>query len=206
MTSHTTRIGRVLAVLLCALPLAACASLYGASFEGQVLEEGTNKPIPNAIVIVRWAGSLPAFATATAVCVHVESATTDAEGRYRTRAWRAPSTVGPPPIVQAHVGPAPYVYKTGYEYVETEGGTSYLKPFTGSREERLRKIWSSGVQCESAGESAKNLIPLYRALYEEAKPLGVSDEDKNIINALLYELEKRELGYEAATRRMLERR
>jgi len=41
--------------MLLAIPLTACA-LSGEAIEGRVLEEGTNKPIPGAIVVVRWIG------------------------------------------------------------------------------------------------------------------------------------------------------
>lgn len=185
-------------------PLTACAtSLSSEPIQGQVLEEGTNKPIPGAIVVVLWKATIGTIGHGRTICYHVETATTDDQGSYRTQAWKKPSPYGD--IANRHWVPA--AYKSAYESVRYGNkSTVHLKPFVGARGGRLRAIWSSGVQCGSAGESEKNLIPLYRALYDEAKPLAESNEDTNIVNALLYELEKREMGYEAATKRMLERK
>ena len=82
---------------------------------------------------------------------------------------------------------------------------SYLALFKGTMEERMRALWSTGVACESAGNSARNLIPLYRALYQEASGISQTKNDRQIVDALLYELEKLELGYEEATKRMHQR-
>jgi len=171
---------RVPMILFGLLPLTACATLVGVATEGQVLEEGSEKPVPDAIVVVRWAGSLPAFAHAQSVCVHVQTATTDNEGRYHTKAWSAPSTVGPAPIVQANVGPSAYAYKPGYEYVDTQGETVYLKPFTGGRGERLHELDRvvSSTSCGSAGSSYRNLYRIRQAVYHEAQSLARLDEER----------------------------
>lgn len=174
---------RFLATATLALPLTACATLFGLATEGQVLEEGTNKPIPNAIVVLRWVGVVPVIGHASTACVHVESATTDKEGQYRTSAWRAPSTVGPAPIMQTRIGPGASAYKPGYEYVDTKAEVVYLKPFTGTRKERLEYLSFrviSGTSCGSAGESYKNLYRLHRAVYEEAAALAQTPEEKKL--------------------------
>lgn len=196
-----------LLALVCTLPLSACASLLGNAIEGTVLEQGTNKPIPGAIVIVRWGGALPAFAEARSVCVHIETATTDAMGGFRTAAWRAPSSVGPAPVVQAHIGPAAYAYKSGYEYVDTQGETVYLKPFTGTRGERLKYLEriEYATRCPSAKESEKNFLPFYQALYDEATRLAVTRDEKKIADGFLSNIEIIEFGYEAAMKRAIER-
>jgi len=193
---------RLIVILLSAFMFNACAKdflLESPAIEGQVLEVGTNKPIPGAIVVVLWKGHVGWSGT---VCLHVETATSDDSGRYRIAPWQEPSRVGDVRAVRY----PPMAYKPGYEYTDAKGETVYLKPFTGGRGERLQAIWSAGVQCGSAGASEKNLIPLDRALLDEAKALAQSKDDRKIVNALLYELEKRELGYEAATSRMLERK
>lgn len=179
---------RCIAAVALVLPLTACATLFGVDTEGQVLEEGTNKPIPEAIVIVRWAGVIPMIGHASSVCVHVESATTDKEGRYRTAAWRAPSTVGPAPLVQMNIGPGAYAYKPGYEYLDTRGETVYLKPFTGGRGERLAYLMRvlDGTRCGAKDESEKNLHLFYRALYEEGKKIAVTEREKDMVDTLRY--------------------
>ena len=196
----STRMLLPLVIAMLLAPLTACA-LSGKAIEGKVLEEGTNKPIPDAIVIARWSGHLATFAHGKTVCYHVLSTTTDENGAYRFPAWKKkiaedwqknvrPETI----IITAH--------KPGYEeyrppgYVRTEAfkqNTRYLQPFVGGREERLRKTAGAAVTCGSARESQKNLLPLYRKLYEEALPLAVTKEDRKIINGLLYQIDLIEL-------------
>lgn len=194
------------------LPLAACA-LSGKAIEGKVLEEGTNKPIPEAIVIARWSGHLATFAHGKTVCYYVLSTTTDENGIYRFSAWKREITddwqnnVQPEAVIIT-------VHKPGYEeyrplgYVrakEFKQYIRYLKPFTGTQEEKLKVIRTAGVSCGSAGESQKNLLPLYRTLYEEARALAVTKEDKAIVNNFLYKIDLIELPYQDAEKRDVER-
>src|SRR3989344_5230385 len=190
------------------LPLTACALSGGAS-EGQVLEEGTNKPIPEAIVIARWSGHLATFAHGKTVCYHVLSATTDEHGAYRFPAWKKKITEN----WQKNVDPETVVvtaHKPGYEahrppgYARTAAfkqNVRYLKSFAGGREERLKTIRTASVSCGSAGESQKNLLPLYRTLYEEARVLAVTKEDKTVVNNFLYKIDLIELPYEEVLNR-----
>lgn len=198
MNTSVNSILRVASFAASVLPLSACAGLVGLGTAGQVLEEGTEKPIPNAIVVVRWAGSLPAFTEARAVCVHVETTTTDQEGRYRTPAWHAPSTVGPAPIVQTHVGPSAYAYKPGYEYVDTRGETVYLKPFAGTREARLRYLSRAAISRNYKGDIDMAFLPLYKALYAEARKLAVTKDDRLKALYRLRDVERLELGADKA--------
>lgn len=200
-------IQRALLVIAALLPLTACG-LSGGPIEGQVLEAGTNRPIPGAIVIVRWKGtySIP-FADTRSSCYHVESATSDAQGRFKTSVWTAESKG---PLFSEDYWEID-AYKAGYEswrpanFHKTEEykrNVRYLSAFKGTSGERLRALWSLEAQCGSAGVSEKNLIPLRRALYEEAKGLVQSPEDAKIAKSMLYQLEILELGYEAATKKM----
>ena len=86
------RFFRTMLVIVALFPLSACG-LSGSAIKGQVLEAETNKPIPGAIVVVRWHGTW-APPAGTSTCYHVESAMTDAEGRYKTPAWTGPFQAG----------------------------------------------------------------------------------------------------------------
>lgn len=167
--------GLILAIFV-ALPLSACA-LSGGPVSGRVLEEGTDKPIPGTIVVVRWQGYVSSLVDSQGVCVHVDSMITDEQGRYKFTRWSKPSKVGP----VFDLEPAVSAYKIGYGYPQTpsqKDEVTYLAPFKGAREERLeyleRMARSSG--CDSAGESRRNLYPLYEALHYEAK-VNVAKED-----------------------------
>jgi len=188
------------------LSLPACA-LSGGAIEGQVLEEGANKPVAQAIVVVKWVGSVSKFVDSQGVCVHVETAITDHEGRYHTPSWSASSTVGPEILVSRLI-PVFTAYKPGYKQVEKETDFPlYLKPFTGERGERLEylKRTSRVTGCHSAGESEKNLLPLRNALYQEALQLVQTKDDQKVLEDLLYSKEIAEFGYDAAQKRHLER-
>jgi len=167
----------ILLMIMLLLPLSACG-LSGSSVSGNVLEEGTNKPIEDAIVVLRWKGYVSAIVDAHTVCVHVESATTDKRGNYKVSGWSKPSTMGP----VFDVKPVVSAYKLGYGLPSNPAQKDedvYLAPFKGAREERLKyleRIARSGG-CHAAGESEKNLYPLYEALYFEAKVNAAKIED-----------------------------
>jgi uncharacterized GH25 family protein len=120
----------ILPLLLSMLSLPACAAtLSGKPIEGQVLEQGSNKPIPDAIVIARWQGTVGNIATSSRVCYHVLSAVTDADGRYHFSAWKKDSTYGR--IADQSV--TFDAYKAGYEWADRDEKTNtvYVKPFGG---------------------------------------------------------------------------
>jgi len=199
-------------IVLLLFPMVACA-LSGEAIMGKVMEEGTNKPIANAIVIVRWSGHLATFAHGKTVCYHVLSSTTDETGVYRFPAWRKKITED----WQKNISPEAVIitaYKPGYEeylprgYASTEAfkrNIRYLKPDTGVREERLKVIRTASVSCGSAGESQKNLLPLYQTLYEEARALAVTKQNKQVVNALLHQIDMIELPYAEVLKRDDER-
>ena len=189
-----------LALLSGSLPLTACA-LSGGPLEGQVLEAETKKPLPGAIVVARWKGSHSVIAETKDECYHVETATTDADGRYRIPAWSR-GTKGP------LFTPGPWymhVHKAGYEEYWPAGFTDtdkknvrYLKPFTGGREERLAYLSRIAVSCSDRKEIEINLLPLYKALYEEAEGLVVTKDDKLKVLYRLRDVERLELGTDKA--------
>ena len=172
------------ALLLWLLPLTACA-FSGKAIEGQVLEAGTNKPIPSAIVVARWQAHLGGWGHGKTVCFHVLTTTTDAQGHYHFPAWKKAAKED----WQKHLSEKEVLisaHKPGYrlaeEYPET---TPKLVPFTGAREERLKYLLhSSGlVGCYGAGDE-KSLMPVYKAIYDEAKIHATSDKDKDALQTI----------------------
>lgn len=205
----STRIVRCLSLLLMVLgatPLAACA-YSGGPVEGRVFEEGSNKPIPGAIVIVRWQGTAFSFVESPTVCIHVESATTDDQGRFRTPAWRAEVE----PAGVRHLTPSIVAHKPGYEWsavLADKEGVQYLKRSTQERAERLDYLSrvSSATRCGEAATSQKNLLALKKALYEEARQIATTTPDRDTVETLLFGLESLEFGSMEALRRMEKRR
>ena len=183
----------ILMLSLLLLPLAACGSgksePSSGPVTGQILEAGTKKPIGGVIVLVRWLGiySLP-FARPS--CYHVETATTDAEGRFHTEAWRAPKAPPEPSAFTLGSARIDAVYKAGYETYWPPGfdrtqdykqNIYYLAPFKGAREDRVGYLMhlSNGADCYGADE--KPLFPLQKALYQEAKNLAFTPQDQDSV-------------------------
>lgn len=190
---------RSLLVVFLVFPLTACA-LSGEAIEGRVLEEGTDKPIAGAIVVVRWMGDTTSgswFVESRTTCYHVETATTDGQGSYRTKPWRQPQhkdyTVKFDRI-------AINAYKPGYgppSKLSRAQEIEYLAPFGGAREERLKFLGTfTGMQCGTAEDYAPTLIPLYKEIYREAKQLAVTNEEKKLAINRLRDLEEMEFGYD----------
>jgi hypothetical protein len=177
-------------VSIAALSLSSTACAYsGGPIEGKVLEEATDKPIAGAIVVVRCEGTAFSFVESPTVCIHVESATTDKDGRYRIPAWRASakpwSVHGIEPIVTA--------YKAGYQWPKRPPKSlgdevQYLTPFRGTRGRRLEFLERvlDATRCGSQNDSEKNLHALFFGMYEEAKGIAVSRDDAEIVDTLRY--------------------
>lgn len=173
---------------------------------GQVLDEVTNKPIADAIVVARWKG-VGGFSKT--VCFHVESTTTDNNGKFTILAWKNNTkwkyTENQHKVIT--------VYKAGYSesnktYKERtdKQGKYYQESFSEPREERieyLRKITIAG--CGSDIDVNKRLVLLNRALLDEAEKIAKTEQDRKTVESLLYNLEIIELGFEEAERRHLAR-
>lgn len=159
---------------------------YNAAFEGMVVEEGTGKPVAGAFVIAKWThnGGNPVGTNTT--CPHVEVVMTDANGRYKIPAIFISSFFGTYRKV--------YAFKTGLEDVtalnQNESWRSLrMAPFKGTAEERLASYDRYGYLegCGKAEEYTPKLIPLYRAIHEEAKALGVtSSKEKELEGSLKF--------------------
>jgi len=195
----------LLSLLLGLSAFTACATTPLQPVQGQVLEEGTNKPIANALVVGLWHGTVShGFVDARTVCYHVETATTDESGRFAL-----PPTEKEYKYRDGHHYTSTIAYKPGYQYarVQRTKGVSYLQPFTGGREERfkyLERVFGS-TGCGTSDGSDKNSIPFVKALYDEAKSLAQTPEEKRMLEFFLYGLEDLELGFEEAQKRHLER-
>lgn len=165
-----------------------------------MLEESTNKPIADVIVVTRWMRTAPGIGHANSYCAHVETATTDAEGRFELPKWR---------------GEVPHlidIYKSGYEraadipWNQAAKHNKYLlKPFRGGKGERLQYLRNLiGMECGSHNDYVKKIIPLYKGLYEEAKTIAVTPEDKKIVKTLHYSIDVLELGSKEADKKLTE--
>lgn len=200
---------RLMLMLPTLLPLSACA-LSGGPVVGQVVEEGTQKPVPGATVVVRWIGRTTSgswFVEARDVCYHVETAVTDERGQYKTAAWTQEQSKD---YTLKYHSLRVDAYKPGYGLPTKPSEKEeivYLATFKGTTTERLEYLSriSGTSSCGSRNDSEKNLIPMRKALYEEAKTLAQTEREKQIVEVFLYGLEIIELGFETAEKRHLQR-
>lgn len=160
--------------------------LKGDAIDGKVVEESSGKPIPDAIVLAYWKGFLPGWGHGKNVCYHVLSTTTDNAGIFHFPPWRERVEDWRKRIKDKET--YTIAYKSGYEWSQllSHEGLTYLRPFAGSRGaqmEYLRRVLRA-TNCASAGISAKNLHLLYRALYEDAKKIAVTKDDKEFVEIL----------------------
>ena len=198
-----------LSLLLTLLVLAnGCTAQEWPERRGQVLEAGTNKPIPGAIVIVRWKGTASIWpADAQTQCYHVESATSNERGEYVIPAWRETADqrlLGDKQVFTDAFKPG---YARSPEYFKQESyrkNIELLESFKGTRGERLAELrrFNEATSCPDAGESKKNRLVLQKAVYEEARSLAITPADREIVNKLLFGLESEQFGSMEALKRM----
>lgn len=178
---------RALCLITLLVPASACG-LSGGVVEGRVLEEGTEKPVSGAIVVALWIGHLATFAHGRTICYHVLSTITDDQGRYRFPNWRKEITQDWQRNVREEQISV-IAYKAGYVWSKNVAHAPervYVKPFTGTREERLRELLRirQATRCTESGDSVKNLYKLYKALYDEAKAIPRSEQEAQLAESL----------------------
>ena len=158
------------------LPLAAKA-LSGGPIDGLVLEEGSNRPIADAIVVVRWHGDLSNIAVTQTWCYHVESTRTDPQGRFHIRQWSMPISIY---TLRTYDSYADYVaYKPGYIWTASPSQkleTVLLAPVTGTVKDRFAFLQRAAVSCNRTDPSERYLYRLYTAIAKEAGEIAETEE------------------------------
>jgi len=142
---------------------------------GQVIDQASGQPVEGAIIVMRWQGTgTMAFVDQQTQCYHVETATTDAEGRFSTKAWREASQYRNLGLKER----MDTVYKAGYRHVRSKDGVYYLKRDRGSVEKRLEYLDSliRSVGCFGSGKSERNLYMLRKFAFYEAKNTGAPQD------------------------------
>jgi hypothetical protein len=156
----------------------------GQELRGVIVNADTGAPIPDAIVVANWITSSGTAGGSELVCFHIGTATTNAAGEYYMPAWRHKSHFSAKFERDIFV----YAYKTGYRWQYrfppeegyiTQYITDKLVPFQGAAKEQLEYLDHVGrnLHCFSGGESKSALLPLQKALLEEARSLATSESD-----------------------------
>lgn len=172
----------VLLSLFCIF-LTACAISsphYWPEKTSRVLELGTNKPLKDVYVLARWKGVTGIVGVRT-VCYHVESTKTNEKGEFTIPSY----TEGFGSVVRGSIYLSfysPKHKKAGNQKIDTyyKHNDYFIEKFTGTSKERFSFITGRGriPSCHEAGKSLRNTFAVNKAVYEEAKLLAKSKEEK----------------------------
>ncbi len=164
---------------------------------GRVLDQDTGQPVAGAIVVVRWIGTATkAFVDQHTACYHVETAKTDAEGRYATTSWLEASKYRDLGSKEQRIK----VYKASYRQVDSEAAKHYLVKDNRGTEDRLQYILYSVISCGGRPTPFGSLVELYKAQHEEVAALPESYEQKKLEFWLQSLIDEREMGLDKARR------
>ena len=163
------------------------------AFDGIVRDEKTLQPLEGVFIIVQWENSGGGLVDARTTCADLYVTQTDAHGRYHVPTyWPAIS-----PFVDRYIR----VYKIGYESAIPTRPMSVsdyeqfvrdwpMREFTGTGDERLGQYNFSGylTMCgRNKVETYRRLLPLERAINQEAKTLKVNpDNERSLMGHIGY--------------------
>ena len=165
------------------LLLNSCSPDIPDSIHGVVREVTTDKPIEEAIVIVRWFGEDWIYLQGSK-CFHVDVVKSDENGQFtiivdkKAKKFKGYRTIFP----------NMQIYKAGFQSVKhieelNKNGISahFQKPFKGSTQERfdyLSRVYRENRYCPGADKSIRTLSKLYYALHDEAMSFSDTEEEK----------------------------
>jgi hypothetical protein len=170
--------------------------LYGKRIAGHVVDSNTGQPIAGAHVAFVWeSGIIPSGFTghnSRDICYHAAAAVTDQQGRFEIAPWKEWSTFD----VDVHE-PTALVYARQYMPRQIPLREGKLKPpieraneryllqvFTGTVDQRLDAMWRgiANHSCSYGGESQRSLFPMLKAIYQEARNIASTDEQRKQVH------------------------
>lgn len=171
--------------------------IYGERVAGHVVDAESNQAIAGAHVALLWESPIePHGFTAhnsRDICFHAAATITDAQGHFAIPPWKEWTRYS----VESH-DPIAIVYARGYaprQIVMYEGPFQppieranerfELPRFSGSVDERLNVMWwgKANHACSYGGESQKSLVPMLRAMYEEARQIALTEAQRQHANS-----------------------
>ena len=150
---------------------------------GQVLEYGTNKPIEGVYIAAYWSGSFGIVGTHTS-CFHVVTTRTNKEGKF----FIPPQLFQTGIRIRANLSVPTSAYKPGYRPADMtdeewremiQRDLHYLvKDERNPERFEFLKDKASAIVCSGGGESNRSLYNTHMAIYEEAKSLATTEQEK----------------------------
>lgn len=183
---------RLVFLSLLSISLASCAiglPRHWPEKTSRVLDVHTKKPIKDVYLIVKWKG-YGGWVGVRTICYHVESAKTNKKGEFIIPEFSESFTNGS--LTSRHVS----IYLYAPNYIESEyKKKSYYKhndylveKFIGNRKERFSYIGNMArrLSCNDSSKSSRNAYVIYKAIYEEAKLLAITKEEKKKVKWLKF--------------------
>jgi hypothetical protein len=173
--------------------------------EGEVVDD-KGKPIKGAVVLATWNGVISNPVQANTQCYHVESTTTDENGRFRM------------PIFSRSLNP---FYTDRIRGIDVFVPGYYLTPspnrdddhkyrfapieLVGTKSEQFEIVNRRNMGGGCKGNQNARLL-LMKAVHTELSRLATTNQDKERCEAVLYDIEDVEFGSEIADERRIKRR
>ena len=189
------------------------APLSGGPVHGVVIDASNNLPLPGATIIVQWVGHLSGSQGPSYPCYYVALAQSDEKGLFDVPEWKKARDDGPSWLRGMTTDDMErpikvLAYKPGYVLNEGRVGFSVneevrlkMDRFVGSVQSRLSDLvapFKRQAMCEG---NAKALIPVYQAMFDEAKASAKTPAELELTEILLITLETAQFDNNEALRR-----
>jgi hypothetical protein len=187
----TVHFGRWLGLAILYAPFATPS--YG--LEGKVVDDQTRQPLAGVYVIGAWHVTIPTPVESRSGCSKLEVVRTDAQGRFVLSRWSG--------NIIAHLfgdeNLNVYYYFPKYRLAkmpEIDQAIVALTPDTRPPMEQLVRIGEPMAKsdCGSWTEQQVRALPMYRVMYEEARSIASSYEERQSLSGMLFMVERLELG------------
>lgn len=172
-------------IIGCIAGLATCLPFarFGRPISGVVVEAQTGRPLQNATVIAVWNGRV-GWIHGMKTCYHVETATSDADGRFSMRTWFSGFSfpVGERSIVIRAVMPGYYLPAAEPQ----RDDIVYVSKFSGSAQsyfDELQFVYELG-DCRNADLNGE-LGELYSIVAKDAAPKAETEEQMRRVQFLV---------------------
>jgi len=188
-------------LIITIIALSSCSCTFGVKvyfddeLNGKVYNVITNEPISGALVLAKW--QVPTRTTTS--CIHARVAETDAEGLYHIEPWVELQQYRDKGIRFVTIYTTAHkkgFFRTAGKQVPTNSSYIYLEPLTGSRMERIKKLLATSEEaiCGSfpegiAGEINDRIL-YHKSLYDEAKSITKTNEEKLLVDKFIYRIER----------------
>jgi hypothetical protein len=169
------------------------------ALEGTVIDGSTGAPLAGVYVIGAWWVSISMPVKSMSGCSKLEVVRTDEQGRFALSTWSG--------SIRAHLfgdeNLNDYYYLKGYRWETgrpSNRETVVLVPDTRSAIFQLDRIGQlmEKADCGPLEQRKVLALPMYQAMYDEARPMASSYDERRSLSSLLFMVESLAVGEKRA--------